>query len=296
MPFAYSSTKYIPDIPYKGIRGSLFGTGTPQTYTVPPGSNVEALLVSPCLVIGGTGGAMTELVAFYSRLNPTATGNLSTRYSISSDAMNLSTSNQPSVYLHKACGFINATGPVTYEACMFVKTLADTAETPDQMFSLHTKTSGVLQPSDKFWINALPVYFEKRSSDDVNNTYRPGVCVHYLIKITNNGTSNTTVYVNGGNAYIVAERDNVNNDVSALVIKSSPIGFTQYVLEKLRSKHCFMVLNDSDATAVAEKKAEIEADIKLAINELAQDWYDMVKAIPGIDLSKLINFIIFYLE
>lgn len=295
MPFAYIDTKYFPDIPYKGLRGGVTNLGVDQTYTVPPGENVEAILISPCLITGGVDSSYSEVVSFFSKLNPTATGDLHLRYN-TSDSINMSVSNQVAMYLHKACGFIHATGPVTYEACMFVKTLATTSQTPDEMFSLHTKTSGVLQPSDKFWINTLPVYFEKRSFDSSSNTYRPGVSVHYLIRITNNGTSNATVYVKGGIGNTVGERDTLTTDNSAWVIKSSPLGFTQYVLEKLRSKHCFMVLNNSDATAVATKKAEIEADIKLAINELAQDWYDMLKAIPGIDLSRLINFIIFYLE
>lgn len=295
MPFAYTGTKYIPDIPYQGVRRLSVGSASDKTYIVPPGGNVEALLVSPCLVTGTYDSSFSELVSFFSVLNPTLTGGISSRYGTTSDTMNLGSSSQVPMYLHKACGSISATGPVTYEACMFVKTLATTAETPDQMFSLHATVSGVLQPSDNFWINTLPVYFEKNSLDNTAGVYRQGTCVHYLVRITNNGTTNTTVYVTGS-SYIVGERDGVTTNDGTLAIKSSPLGFTQYVLEKLRSKHCFMVLDKNDTNAVTAKKTEIETDIKQAITELAQDWYDLMKAVPGIDLTKLINFIIFYLE
>lgn len=292
MPFAYTNTKYIPDSPYKKNKGIASLIGNDKVYTVQPGGVVEVLSICPYLSI--TNGTVSGIIKIFSALDPTLSGNTEQRYS-GGIVLGLS-SPQPATSLHRACASIYANVPVTYEACMYVKTSGDVAELPENMFLFNKKYSGVLQPPDKFWINMIPLYFEKKSHDNLNNSYLPGTNVHYMVRIINTGTSPATVYVNKNSDSTIVENDIISGSGVTTPLTTSPIGFTHYVLERLRDKHCFMVLDNTNSVAVNAKKTEIEADIKNEINELAKNWYDLMKVIPGIDLSKLNNFIIFYLE
>ena len=292
MPFAYTGMKYVPDRPQQNNRGILNASAVDQSYTVGPGGVVEALMICPFL--STTQPSSSSMVLFLSGLGPTSNGTVFQRYT-HTNVLRVSTIQNP-VSLHMACGSIHADDPVTYEACMFVKTTGDASQLPDDVFSFNTKYSGVLQPPNKLWINTIPVNFSKKSNDYLNNVYLPGTNVHYIVRITNTGTNPTTVYVRGNATSAVVDRELIVGNIVSVPLKTSPSGFTHYVLERLRNKHCFMVLNDTDPAAVATKKIEIEADIKNEINELAKNWYDLMKAVPGIDLTKLINFIIFYLE
>lgn len=298
MPFEYSGNN-VSGIPYQGpitIQTANIAINESENHLLSDSSWYEILIVTPSLYDDGTGtDTSSALFAVYCKTSPnTISGqNLENRYIGTPN--NRLYSDGRAVSLEKASLYIEVNRPVQYEACMFVKTSSYFAENPDEMFNVHKKYEGNIQINEKLWINTIPIFTEIRSMS--NQAYRQGISVHYLIRIKRLNPLITSVYVRKTPKSIIARYPRATTSVNSHIeAKSLPLGFTQYVFEKLRDKYSFIVIDQTNTELVSAKKLELEMDIKTAVNELSEELYGMFKHIGSVNLTKLINFVIFYIE
>lgn len=290
MPFAYPGN-FVPGISIGSNRYVKEGTIAPRTYTLGTTDVLEVLLISPNYYLANT--LYCKPAVLLSKLNPSSTTTLESRYGMANDVFQEYEVSGVPTYLRKASGRIISTGAMRCEVVTYTKTVSDTPVTIENLTTTGLASSMIynVPGNHQFWINAFPQQLEKRCM--AVGVYLPAQSLHQLVRISNVSGNNIQVNLTG---VMLLEKTDPSFTTIPTVISQTPFGLTNYILERLRNSYSFVVYNPYDPVAVVMDRQLLITRIKSVIKDLSTEWYDMLKAIPGINLKKLINFVIFHLE
>lgn len=287
MPFAYD--KYLPLLPNNNERALREGSTTSRSYTLGINDVLEVLMISPAF------NPTTEITSSHamilSKVNPPASHDLDTRLGLASNVFTDPEPSDTAFYVIRGAGHITTTGLVRYEAANYAYSTI-LVRPPATIFASNPKQEGQLDKDQQLWMMILPQYTEKRSF--TTSVYRPGVCIHTLVKISN--ISNTILTVTVGAPPLLVEKTDWSTTLPTRIVPHTPIGFVQHVLERLRSKYWMMIIDPLDIQEIKNKKNQIRQDIISAVDAMTQEWHSLFRNTSNYDLKKLTNFIIFYLE
>lgn len=283
-------TPNVPDLAGPVERLIQNPTITPVSYTLNSGDLLEVLLITDCVNIQYPQYSRPAILL--AKVNPSTFTNLGMRYGGPDLFMLSDDINFPS-YIHHASARVTATGRLSCQTVMFCR---DPTITPVPSFNTIVnstpKTTYSVPTGHEFWINAIPNSMQKLSFS-ANQIHSASISpVSYLVQINNLENKPITVTVAGN---IVQESIQNSYLTNFSVSKSTPIRFVQYILEMLRQRYSFYVLNPNSIESKKTLMGQLKLDINTSINTLVNNWQNLLNVVPGFNLDDIINFIIFYL-
>jgi hypothetical protein len=292
LPPAYPDP-YVPDISIKNDRFVSTETVRPITYTLNADQTLEVLLIAPCYYPGSS--TISKKAVLLSKVNPQIITSLDARYNVANDVFPYVEELEKPGYCHKVSACITATGLTNFEGMWYMKSITTGVATTQLGLTnggnASPKTIFDIPQNHQLWINYFPENTEKRTL--ALGAYLPGRSMHYMARFKNPSFEPIKITVTG---QCLVEKVDETSNIAPVVVKQTPLGITQHLFEQIRSDYTFVVWNPIDAIAAKSARITLREKLGNALNSVVSQWYDMMKEIPNIDLTKLTNFIIFYLE
>lgn len=286
LPFLFSND-IVHDISVGTNREVKRGLAHSRSFELGPNDVLEVLLIAPSVSLSG--GTMNRIASLYSKINPTVTTNVTSRY----DSDQFVEFEYPDLgsYTHKVAARVKTTGALEARSAVFMKVPSTSVSLIGSFQTSPPLLISTLLPGHEHWMNAVSVDTTKRLHH--NDALRQHQSLHLLVRFTNLSPEVVHATVSG---MFLFEKLNLDAPISPRIARQMPLGLNNYVIGKLFLKYMFVMHNPNDLAATLLLKRSIRNDVKQAIKDLAQDWKDLLSAVPGMDAAKLINFIIFYLE
>lgn len=272
MPWYYPLE--YPFVPYyKNASWSV--TQATRNITMEPGDNYELVTFLPSY-------NAFRSVGMLGKLNPSGFSDYTTRYG--TNLLTTFPTNPAMIGLFYTK--ISTSGDISYQVCLYCKMDLTIPEDISELSSHMPTHAGVLSSNKALYINSSGRY-PYMSATTSPQSYEKTLSTICLCKLTNNSQSTVTVTIESktthyGNRITLASLIKSNDDI--------PMPFYLYVLGKMDMFNVMLV----DPANLGEHENLFNEQLSIALTEMCQKWYDFIKNI-SVDISTLINFIIFYL-